>query len=119
MSETAAAMLTCIQYPWFCRQTSETTGLTLQGLLYCHRAVTQGRGYVCVWGSRVGTPGLKSPPLIIRPCCLLSPPGPKFLTGLLCGENKSKGQPGYHFKLQKTGSMKVANDNTDVHCIHI
>lgn len=74
---------------------------------------------MCVWGSRVGTPGLKSPPLIIRPRCLLPPPGPKFLTGLLCGENKSKGQPGYRFRLQKTGSIKRANDNTDAHRIHI
>lgn len=52
MSETAAAMLTCIQYPWLCRQTSETTGLTLQGLPHCHRAATQRRMYVCIMGGK-------------------------------------------------------------------
>lgn len=72
MSEAAAAMLTCIQYPRFCRQTLETTGLTLQGLLHCHCAATQRCVYVCIiGGGRVDTTGHKSPPLIIRPCCLL------------------------------------------------
>lgn len=71
MSETATAMLTCIQYPWLCRHTSETTGLTLQGLptvtMLQHKDVC-----MCVlWGGRVDTAGHKSPPLIIRPCCLL------------------------------------------------
>lgn len=65
-----AAMLTCIRYLRLCGQTSETTGLTLQGLstvtVLLHRDLC-----TCVFQSTVDTVGRKSPPLIIRARCLL------------------------------------------------
>lgn len=71
MSETSGAMLTCIQSPWLCRQTSETTGLTLKGLptvtVQLHRDAC-----MCVLGGvGVDSAGHKSPALIIRPRWLL------------------------------------------------
>lgn len=48
MSETAAAMLTCIQYPWLCKQTSDTTGLILQGFLLSLSCYTEMCVCVCV-----------------------------------------------------------------------
>lgn len=42
------AVLTCIRRPQLCTQTSETAGLTLQGLPDCHCDATQRRQCVCV-----------------------------------------------------------------------
>ena len=71
MSETVAAMLTCIPYPWLCRQTSETTGLTLQGLPTVTVLLHEDVCMCVLWGVRVDPAHHKSPPLIIWPCCLL------------------------------------------------
>lgn len=71
MSETVAAMLTCIQYPWLCRQTSETTGLTLQGLPIVTVLLNEDVCICVLWGSRIDTAGHNSPSLIIWPRCLL------------------------------------------------
>lgn len=42
------AVLTCIRHPQLCTRTSETAGVTLQGLPDCHCDATQRRQCVCV-----------------------------------------------------------------------